>query len=542
MARAIAQARAEVAEPPRRGRTGRGGAAAPEVSGAAERMREVAWTLRARGLDASLRPDRGGGRRDPLGLLAARPEQRRDDFSRGAALSRTPDRAMLDGCSGTRGARAMGTTRPAARPGTGRQRHGPSEPVAAAQAAPTPVDPRRSGRWCAIRCCTVRSRAAPAGQAGTQSALGAAAPAETVEAPIATASANVVQALPPSCHRSTRGSKPSSWCFAADGRGSLAGPRLTQARRPRSSITPRSSSKPLSRRSPTIRVLPRPQPHPRGSPNSAEPNPRPLANGPRGLRRQRKSRPAIWLRSSCAADRHSSRASARSDAAGMELAATAVELAPEPTPEAAASSGGARCPNWPATPKTRPASQPQRRCRWSSTHPRRQPIRSRQRSRLRGDIERSEPEAGGPTPLAASAITSSAEASEAAPQPRRPSRSNKPSKRRRPNRSPHPLPPCCRKQEVAPLPDAAPLPQGLIEPAIEGPPAVEVEAAVVAPTTPSPGLPAEPQGGAGARNPSYRLPVGARRRPLQLAPSLRTTPGRAVQPPRRTPPTPRRRT
>jgi hypothetical protein len=208
---------------------------------------------------------------------------------------------------------------------------------------------------------------------------------------------------------------------------------------------------------------------------------------------------------------------ARNDAAEIKLDPIAVELAPEPTPEAAESSGEpalelAATPEDPPSLATATALPMELDAPAAAADP--QPTTLAAGSET---IERMpQPEAGGPTPLAASTMTSSAEASEAAAaaaptvpvelaveaSPAEPIAASAPAL----------LP----EQEVPPPPAAAPLPQGLIEPAIEEPPAVEVEAAVVAP---SPGLPAEPQSGAGAPEPDLSVGQSAPAvEPLQLAP------------------------
>jgi hypothetical protein len=512
MARAIAQTRAEVAELPA-ARFGQAEAvtAAREVFAAAERIHEVAWTLRERGLDAStcdqieavavsilsassLR-DPNNGRAHMLGEVLQYLE-RRINAMLDSCTARSP--GASDGDNATRG---VG-------PAPAGNGHDALEPDAAAQAAPMPVDP--AAEQPVVRHSVLHGleagRAAPVEPEPNLPPLAAAAPAETVETPIATASANAdasaeaaeLQPVHARVETVELELAPLTVVPALQAAADAGAPAAQLDHAPiivKTAFAPiandpcEAEAAAASARVPDF--MPEPIQTASAQPESA---PAAAAEEPPGDMAALEVVPLIAT---------PAEPPARNDAVEIKLDPIAVELAPEPTPEAAASSGGP-APELAATPEDTPSLATATALPMELDAP---------------AAAADPPEAGGPTPLAASAITSSAEASEAAAAaaPTVPVEQAVEASPAEPIAASAPA--LLPEEEVAPLPDAAPLPQRLIEPAIEGPPAVEVEAAVVAPTTPSLGLPAEPQGGAGAPEPVLSVEQSA---PavglLQLAP------------------------
>ena len=122
MARTIAQARAEVAEsrppPAQQGATELANTISPDVAAAAERLRQIAWTMRACGIELPASDQIGQiARDDPVGRCVARPGRAtRAETHRGTALSRgshRPDARRPSGGRERRRGRARGGSRTA---------------------------------------------------------------------------------------------------------------------------------------------------------------------------------------------------------------------------------------------------------------------------------------------------------------------------------------------------------------------------------------------------------------------------------------------
>jgi hypothetical protein len=531
MARAIAQTRAEVAELPA-ARLGQAEAvtAAREVFAAAERIHEVAWTLRERGLDAStcdqieavavsilsassLR-DPNNGRAHMLGEVLQYLE-RRINAMLDSCTARSP--GASDGDNATRG---VG-------PAPAGNGHDALEPDAAAQAAPMPVDPAAEQPVAghSVLHGLEAGRAAPVEPEPDLPPLAAAARAETVETPIATASANAdasaeAAELQPVHARVETVELELAPLTVVPALQAAAGAGAPAAQLEHAPIIVQTAFAPIandpceaeaaaaSAQVPATDLMPEPIQTASAQPESA---PAAAAEEPPGDMAALEVAPLIAT---------PAEPPARNDAAEIKLDPIAVELAPEPTPEAAESSGEPAL-ELAATPEDTPSLATATALPMELDAP--AAAADPQPTTLAAASETIEcmpqPEAGGPAPLAASAMTS-AEPSEAAAAaaPTIPVEQAVEALPAEPIAASAPA--LLPEQEVAPLPDAAPLPQGLIEPAIEEPPAVEVEAAVVAPTTPSPGLPAEPQSGAGAPEPVLSVERSAPAvEPLQVAPS-----------------------
>jgi hypothetical protein len=521
MATTIAQTRAEVAEfPPARLGQAEAVAAAREVFAAAERIHEVAWTMRERGLDpstcdqiealsvsilsASSLRDPNNGRAHMLGEVLRYLERRINAMLESCAAS-APAASEANGAAGNVHAAPAGNGHDAFAPDAAAPL---SEPQAAAPAFPelaeakdetgaaaAPVKPfvEPSSAETPLQLETeplafvgkLPAAVGPTGSTEPQSEP-AAAQVETIELELAPLTVvpiarDTADAIPPAAELEHA-------------------PIIVEAAfAPTANDAPAAEAEAASAQDlPATYLMPEPV-----LAALAQPDPAPAAAADRPPAEMAALEVAPLIATPAAPP-------VRDDAppVDIELDPIAVEVArPEPTPEAAPSAakpalelaGAPEDAPSPATPTVPPAEVA---APAAAADP--QPTAIATASELVASTP--EPAAGGSAPSGAPAMTS-IEATEAAPaaapivveqaigaSSAEPIAASAPAVL---------LP----EEEVAPSPAAAvgELPARLVGPAIEGPPGVEVEPAVVAPTTPWPGLPAESQSGAGAPEPALSV-------------------------------------
>ena len=516
MATTIAQTRAEVAEfPPARLGQAEAVAAAREVFAAAERIHEVAWTMRERGLDpstcdqiealsvsilsASSLRDPSNGRAHKLGEVLRYLERRINAMLESCAAS-TPAASEGNGAADNIHSAPAGNGHDALEPDAAAPL---SEPQAAAPALPELAEARdeTSAAAVPVKPLVEPSQAEtpfrleteplafvgkpPAAVGSTDSAEPQSEPAtahvETIELELAPLT--VVPIV-----RDTAGAIPP----AAELEHT---PIIVEAAfAPTANDAPAAAAEAASAQDlPATDLMPEP-----ALAASAQPDPAPAAAADRPPGEMAALEIAPLIATSAAPP-------VRDDAppVDIELDPIAVEVArPEPTPEAAQSAAEpalelATAPEDAPSPATATVLSAELDAPAAAADP--LPIALATASEL---VESTpEPEAGDSAPSGAPAMTS-AEATEAAAA----AAPIVPVEQAIEASSAEPIAASASavllpEEEVAPSPAAA----AVGEQPARLTPAVEVESAVVAPTTPWPGLPAEPQSGAGAPEPV--LPV-----------------------------------